>query len=130
VNGADTEVGDLVPKVESGVIRMGNRSSTRSSVYREGVAPLGRAARDTCGRRCPADFTVGVYPRPRKEVARVMNSTGVRFIRAGEPEARYAHGDGCYQIVQDPWSGDDEWTRYGSMLCSGAGGRNRTGRPR
>ena len=46
-----------------------------------------------------------------------MNSTGVRFILAGEPEARYAHGDGCYQIVQDPRSGDDEWTRYGPMLC-------------
>jgi Glycosyltransferase family 10 (fucosyltransferase) C-term len=117
VNGADTEVGDLVLKVESRVIRWvigprHDRAFTEKVLLPWAAPNATRLAADA-----PADFTVGVYPRSRKEVARVMNSTGVRFILAGEPEARYAHGDGCYQIVQDPRSGDDEWTRYGPMLC-------------
>ena len=118
VNGGETEeVGDLVLKVESRVIRWvigprHDRAFTEKVLLPWAAPNATRLAADA-----RADFTVGVYPRSRKEVARIMDSTGVRFILAGEPEARYAHGDGCYQIVQDPRPGDDEWTRYGPILC-------------
>src|ERR1700693_129452 len=83
VNGADSEAGDLVLKVGSRVIRWiigprHDRAFTEKVLLpwaAPDATPLGRAPR--------ADFTVGVYPRSRKEVARVMESTGLRFILSG-----------------------------------------------